>query len=381
MTLDALARKLGIEPTSCAFKSLVQPAQMPFDNIAKKHFDCGDYPEALRRAIDAHRLRQGARAPKQRASRTAAGSASASPCTASRPATAPASTPPGASRSCRATSRAPRASPRRRAGARIGAHSHGQGLETTLSQVAHSILGVPHDRIRLDPWRHGETPYSTGTWGSRCMIMAGGAVAAACEQIADRVIAIGAEAAGGQNARTCGSRTARWWRHRPHLASPRLRARLVPPPAGPARRRRSGGPRSHRGLQGQARHRHLQLRGPRGERRGRPRDRRGRDPRLRDRRGRRHAGEPDDRRRPGVRRRGAGHRHRALRGDAASTRRASRSPPRSPTTCCRARPRCPRSASSTSRRLRPTPASARRASARAAPSPRPRRSPTRSTMR
>ena len=37
---------------------------------------------------------------------------------------------------------------------RIGAHSHGQGLETTLSQVAHSILGVPHDRIRLV---HGDT--------------------------------------------------------------------------------------------------------------------------------------------------------------------------------------------------------------------------------
>ena len=50
--------------------------------------------------------------------------------------------------------------------------------------------------------------------------------------------------------------------------------------------------------------------------RGRHRDRRRRDPGLRRRRGRRQAGEPDDRRRPGARRRGAGHRHRALRGDA-----------------------------------------------------------------
>ena len=32
--------------------------------------------------------------------------------------------------------------------------SHGQGLETTLSQVAHAILGVPHERIRLV---HGDT--------------------------------------------------------------------------------------------------------------------------------------------------------------------------------------------------------------------------------
>jgi carbon-monoxide dehydrogenase large subunit len=75
---------------------------------------------------------------------------------------------------------------------RIGAHSHGQGLETTLSQVAHSILGVPHERIRLVHGDTAETPYSTGTWGSRCMIMAGGAVAAACDELASRVLNIGA---------------------------------------------------------------------------------------------------------------------------------------------------------------------------------------------
>jgi carbon-monoxide dehydrogenase large subunit len=34
-------------------KNLVQPGQMPFDNITKKHFDSGDYPEALRRAVAA----------------------------------------------------------------------------------------------------------------------------------------------------------------------------------------------------------------------------------------------------------------------------------------------------------------------------------------
>ena len=76
---------------------------------------------------------------------------------------------------------------------RIGAHSHGQGLETTLSQVAHSILGVPHERIRLVHGDTAETPYSTGTWGSRCMIMAGGAVAAACDELANRVLGIGAK--------------------------------------------------------------------------------------------------------------------------------------------------------------------------------------------
>src|SRR6202023_1594980 len=75
---------------------------------------------------------------------------------------------------------------------RIGAHSHGQGLETSLSQVAHTILGVPHERIKLVHGDTAQTPYSTGTWGSRCAIMSGGAVAMACEKLADRVKRIGA---------------------------------------------------------------------------------------------------------------------------------------------------------------------------------------------
>jgi carbon-monoxide dehydrogenase large subunit len=75
---------------------------------------------------------------------------------------------------------------------RVGIQSHGQSLETTLAQVAHEILGVDVARIKVV---HGDTeytPYSTGTWGSRCMVMAGGAVAAASREIAKRVAAIGA---------------------------------------------------------------------------------------------------------------------------------------------------------------------------------------------
>ena len=69
VTLDALARKLGIEPNELRFKSLVRPEQMPFDNIAKRHFDSGDYPEALRRAIETIGFDQGARAPAARRAR------------------------------------------------------------------------------------------------------------------------------------------------------------------------------------------------------------------------------------------------------------------------------------------------------------------------
>jgi carbon-monoxide dehydrogenase large subunit len=192
VTLDALARELRQEPSDLRFKSLVQPGQMPFDNIAKRHFDSGDYPEALRRcvaAIDlkAVRERQKRGEPDGRLVGTGiamyseqAGHGTSVYASWGIPFV------PGYEQ-CHA-----RLTPDGGLELRVGSHSHGQGHETTLSQVAHEILGVPHDRIKLIHGDTAETPYSTGTWGSRCMIMAGGAVAAACDQLGERVKRIGA---------------------------------------------------------------------------------------------------------------------------------------------------------------------------------------------
>ncbi len=193
VTLDALAREIGIEPAELRRRSLVRPEQMPFDNIAKRHFDSGDYPEALRQAVEAiglatlrERQKRGepdgrhvgvglAMYSEQAGHGTSVYAAWGIPFV------------PGHEQ-CQA-----RLTPDGGLELRIGAHSHGQGLETSLSQVAHSILGVPHDRIKLVHGDTAQTPYSTGTWGSRCAIMSGGAVGAACEQLAERVKRIGAK--------------------------------------------------------------------------------------------------------------------------------------------------------------------------------------------
>ena len=196
VTLDALARQLGVEANDLRMKSLVGPAQMPFDNIAKRHFDSGDYPEALRRAIDAiafDRVRERQRHREPDGRRIGIGFAmyaeQAGHGTSVYAAWGIPFVPGFEQAQARFT-------PDGGLELRIGAHSHGQGLETTLSQVAHSILGVPHDRIHLVHGDTAETPYSTGTWGSRCMIMSGGAVAAACDELAERVLKIGARTAG-----------------------------------------------------------------------------------------------------------------------------------------------------------------------------------------
>lgn len=192
LVLDAIAREAGLEPHEVRLKNLVQPGQMPFDNITRKHFDSGDYPQALRRAlaaIDVPAIR--ARQQRGEADGRLIGVGTAVYCEQAAHGTtvyAGWGIPmvPGYEQ---ATARL---TPDGGLELRVGVHSHGQGMETTLAQIAHEVLGIDLARIHVV---HGDTactPYSTGTWGSRSIVMAGGAVARACQKIARRAVEIGA---------------------------------------------------------------------------------------------------------------------------------------------------------------------------------------------
>ena len=51
--IDAIAVQAGLPPHEVRLRNLVPPEAMPFDNITNKHFDGGDYKEALRRVVAA----------------------------------------------------------------------------------------------------------------------------------------------------------------------------------------------------------------------------------------------------------------------------------------------------------------------------------------
>jgi aerobic carbon-monoxide dehydrogenase large subunit len=193
LMIDAIAREIGREPHEVRLMNLVPPEKMPFENVTRKHFDSGDYPECLRRAVadidlPAVRARQKTGEPdgrrigvgfsifcEQAAHGTAVYAGWGIPMVPGHEQATARLTPDGGLE------------------LRVGIQSHGQGLETTLAQVANEVLGVAIDRVNVV---HGDTeytPYSTGTWGSRCMVMAGGAVARACQEMAKRVLAIGAK--------------------------------------------------------------------------------------------------------------------------------------------------------------------------------------------
>ncbi len=188
LVVDAVARAADIEPWQVRLRNLVPPEAMPYDNVTDKHFDSGDYPALLHRAVEAIDF-EGVRARQRRGEPDGrligVGFASLSEQTAH------GTTADGKKRALHELAMA-RLTPDGGLELRVGVHSHGQGLETTLAQIAHEILGVDPQRVHVVHGDTALTPYSTGTWGSRCIVWAGGAAAAACREIADRASRIGA---------------------------------------------------------------------------------------------------------------------------------------------------------------------------------------------
>lgn len=71
---------------------------------------------------------------------------------------------------------------------RIGASSHGQGLETSLSQLIADELGVKPIDIRVVQGDTDQTPYGWGTFASRSMVICGGASVLAARKLKDRIV-------------------------------------------------------------------------------------------------------------------------------------------------------------------------------------------------
>jgi carbon-monoxide dehydrogenase large subunit len=70
---------------------------------------------------------------------------------------------------------------------RIGASPHGQGLRTSLAQIAADELGVEPSRIRVIASDTDQTPYGWGSFGSRAMVIAGGATKRAGSELNARI--------------------------------------------------------------------------------------------------------------------------------------------------------------------------------------------------
>jgi carbon-monoxide dehydrogenase large subunit len=191
-TIDEVARAVGRDPIEVRALNMVRPEQMPFTTVAGMRFDGGDYPGSVHlcaELLDTAAVRERQRRGEPDGRLVGVGFASFSEQTAHGAAefvSRGASIIPGFE-SCTA-----RMLPDGSLALSVGIQSHGQGLETTLSQIAAHELGIEPAQVSV---RHGDTEISAfgfGTFASRSMVMAGGAVARASRQLRDKLNRIGA---------------------------------------------------------------------------------------------------------------------------------------------------------------------------------------------
>ncbi len=190
--IDEVARAAGRDPVEVRAENMVPSAQMPFTTVGGMRLDNGDYPQSVRLCAElldlpTIRARQQKGEPDGRlvgigfaafAEQTAHGAAEF--------VARGAAVIPGFE-SCTA-----RILPDGSVVLMVGIQSHGQGLETTLSQIAAHELGIDPAHISV---RHGDTEstaFGFGTFASRSMVMSGGAVARASRILRDKLCRIGA---------------------------------------------------------------------------------------------------------------------------------------------------------------------------------------------
>jgi aerobic carbon-monoxide dehydrogenase large subunit len=192
LTIDAVARAVGREPCDVRRDNLVAGTAMPFVSVTGNTYDSGDYRKSLdiaRERVNLPAIRARQQQPEGGDTLIGVGFANYLEMTAHGTALfAAAGYPfiPGHEQA------AVRFTPDGGLEVRVGVHSHGQGMETSLAQVAHEVLGIPIAAIAVVHGDTAMTPYSTGTYASRSITMAGGAVARACRTLKARLVAIAA---------------------------------------------------------------------------------------------------------------------------------------------------------------------------------------------
>jgi carbon-monoxide dehydrogenase large subunit len=190
--IDEIAHKIGRDPLDVRIENMIPSAQLPFTSITGMTYDSGDYPGCARlcaELVDLSSIRERQKKGEPDGRLIGVGFGAFVEQTghgAAEFAARGASVIPGFE-SCTA-----RILTDGSLVLMVGIQSHGQGLETALSQIAYHELGIDPARISV---RHGDTEstaFGFGTFASRSMIMAGGAVARASRMLREKVQRIGA---------------------------------------------------------------------------------------------------------------------------------------------------------------------------------------------
>jgi aerobic carbon-monoxide dehydrogenase large subunit len=185
--MEKAAAALDLGPLQVRRRNLIGPGDFPYTGVNKITYDEGSYRQALDLAeARVHEMKWPAERERLIAQGQLAGIGYS--CFSERTAYG---TPTMSQRRMRMTpgydTALVRMDPTGEVIVTTGTCGHGQGHETTFAQIVADRLGVHPDQVRL---RQGDTDlasYGWGTWGSRSVVIGGGAAARAADQVAGQL--------------------------------------------------------------------------------------------------------------------------------------------------------------------------------------------------
>jgi len=188
--VDVAAGELGMDPAEFRFKNFIQPEQFPYHTATGWDYDSGDYPAALRKAMDIigyADLRREQAEKRARGELMGIGISSFTEIVGAGPSHTFDIIGIKMFDSCEI-----RVHPTGSAIARLGVQSQGQGHETTYAQIIAEELGIPAKDITIEEGDTDTAPYGLGTYASRSTPVAGAATAIAARKIREKARLIAA---------------------------------------------------------------------------------------------------------------------------------------------------------------------------------------------
>ena len=179
--IDILAQKTGVDKAEIRLRNFVQPDQFPYNSCLGWEYDSGDYPTALKKAMEAldyAGLRAEQAEKRERGELMGIGVSTFTEIVGAGPVRNCDIVGLGMFDSCEI-----RVHPTGSVIARLGTKSTGQSHETTFAQIVATELGLPSDNITVEEGDTDTAPYGLGTYGSRSTPVAGAATARAARKI------------------------------------------------------------------------------------------------------------------------------------------------------------------------------------------------------
>ena len=182
--VDNAAHELGVDAAQFRLDNFIQPDQFPYESATGFLYDSGNYPEAMRMALEKlgyEQLRAEQEAARAEGRLLGIGLASFTEVL-------------GAGKGkdydiagLRMFDSAElRVHPTGKAILKLGVRTQGQGHETTFAQIVASELGIPYDHIEVQEGDTDNTPYGLGTYASRSTPVAGAATAVIARKLRDK---------------------------------------------------------------------------------------------------------------------------------------------------------------------------------------------------